>query len=99
MVKDTDGDTIGDDIDNCTLVSNIDQRDTDGDGFGNICDADLNNDGATNFVDFAIFRKEFGKSDSTKNQNEDFNGDGVVNFVDFAIFRDLFGKTPGPSYM
>jgi len=26
-------------LDNCTLLENADQRDTDGDGFGNRCDA------------------------------------------------------------
>ena len=28
----------------CTLIANADQRDTNGDGYGNLCDADLNND-------------------------------------------------------
>ena len=40
---DTDGDGILDDTDNCLDVANADQRDTDGDGFGNRCDTDLNN--------------------------------------------------------
>ncbi|MGB5471915.1 MAG: hypothetical protein WBQ78_00375, partial [Gammaproteobacteria bacterium] len=42
---DTDSDTVDDAIDNCTLVANADQRDTNGDGFGNVCDADFNNNG------------------------------------------------------
>ena len=29
---DTDGDSIDDNVDNCTNISNIEQRDTDGDG-------------------------------------------------------------------
>lgn len=36
---DNDGDTICDDVDNCPLVSNEDQVDTDGDGKGDACDA------------------------------------------------------------
>ncbi len=36
VATDTDGDTVPDYIDNCTLVPNSDQRDTDGDGYGNI---------------------------------------------------------------
>jgi hypothetical protein len=60
-VPDTDGDGIPDDVGNCIDVFNPDQRDTDGDGCGNRCDADLNNDGIINFADLAIFRALFGK--------------------------------------
>jgi hypothetical protein len=35
---DTDGDTITDDVDNCRLVANRQQRDGDGDGVGDDCD-------------------------------------------------------------
>lgn len=94
-VKDTDGDTIADDIDNCTLVANAHQNDTDNDGFGNYCDPDLNNDGVVNFVDFSMFRNVFGNTG--ENMSEDFNSDNVVNFVDFSILRDMLGKKPGPS--
>jgi len=90
---DADGDGIPDDIDNCLGVFNPDQRDTDGDGFGNRCDADFNNDGVVNFADLAIFRARFGSNDP----DADLNGDGVVNFADLAIFNQLFGKPPGPS--
>jgi uncharacterized protein (TIGR03790 family) len=42
---DLDGDRIPDARDNCLHVPNRDQRDTDGDGYGNLCDADFDNDG------------------------------------------------------
>ena len=47
---DTDGDTIDDFDDNCILVINPGQLNSDGDGYGNACDAegiltDLNGDG------------------------------------------------------
>jgi hypothetical protein len=90
---DTDGDGIGDSLDNCSTIANADQRDTDGDGFGNRCDADFNNDAAVNFADLATFRGRFGTTDAAA----DLNGDGVVNFADLAIFRGLFGQPPGPS--
>jgi YVTN family beta-propeller protein len=35
---DSDGDAVGDESDNCPLVANADQADTDGDGTGNPCD-------------------------------------------------------------
>ncbi len=91
---DTDGDGVTDDSDNCTLVPNPSQLDTNGDGYGNICDADLNNDNATNAVDLGLFRLQFfaaGPNDA------DFNGDLVVNFVDLGILRTLFFAPPGPS--
>lgn len=42
---DLDGDGVPDARDNCLEVPNRDQRDTDGDGYGNLCDADFDNDG------------------------------------------------------
>ena len=41
---DTDGDTVGDDGDNCPTVSNLDQADLDIDGLGNVCDTDADGD-------------------------------------------------------
>jgi len=37
-----------------TPVPNTSQLDTDGDGFGNLCDGDLNNDGNTNTLDLNL---------------------------------------------
>jgi hypothetical protein len=52
---------VGDMSDNCTNVANPDQRDNNGDGYGNVCDTDLNNNGTTNFSDLAAMRAAFGK--------------------------------------
>ncbi|MBS4051429.1 MAG: DUF839 domain-containing protein [Methylomonas sp.] len=90
---DTDGDNLADSQDNCSAVANANQRDTNNDGYGNICDADLNNDGIVNQADAGIFRGAFGST----NADADFNGDGIVNQVDNGIFRSLFGAEPGPS--
>jgi hypothetical protein len=91
---DTDSDGILDSLDNCIERSNPDQRDTDDDGYGNICDADLNNSGTVDFGDYSLFRSAFG---NTTNPDADFDGDGAVNFGDYSIFRAAFGKAPGPS--
>ncbi|MFK7887815.1 MAG: S8 family serine peptidase [Gammaproteobacteria bacterium] len=91
---DTDGDGVLDSADNCTLVANADQRDTNGDGYGNICDADLNNDGVVNPVDLGLFRAVFFQGGDL---DADFNGDGVVNATDLGIIRTLFFQPPGPS--
>lgn len=93
VVDDSDGDEVADGVDNCVSVPNPDQRDTDGDGYGNICDADFNNDGVVNFADLAFLRSRFGTSDP----DADLDGSGLVNFADLARLQSLFGKPPGPS--
>ncbi len=90
---DADGDGVLDTNDNCTLIPNPNQRDTDNDGFGNICDPDLNNDGVVNAADLALLREVFFTNDA----DADFNGDGNVNAEDLAIMRSFFFKAPGPS--
>jgi hypothetical protein len=84
-------------VDNCVLVLNPDQRDTDHDGWGNGCDADLNNDGVVNFGDLALMKSVFFKpnSYSATAANADLNGDGVVNFADFARLKSYFFLTQG----
>ena len=79
--------------DNCTLVDNPNQRDTNNDGFGNFCDPDLNNDGVVNAADLALLREVFFTNDA----DADLNGDGNVNAEDLAIMRSFFFKAPGPS--
>ncbi len=91
---DSDSDGLSDPADNCTLVANADQRDTNGDGYGNLCDPDLNNDGLVNFADVALWAPFF---NTVTNGDEDLNGDGFANFGDFAIFPDFFLQPPGPS--
>ena len=44
---DSDDDGIGDNTDNCLLVANSDQINTDGDNQGNECDLDDDNDGVS----------------------------------------------------
>jgi Bacterial Ig domain len=93
VIVDPDGDGRDAADDNCLNVANPGQRDSNGDGYGNLCDADLNNNGIVNAADLALFRTAFGST----NADADLNGNGVVNFSDLALFRALFGKAPGPS--
>ena len=98
---DTDNDGVRDNLDNCIEQPNADQRDSDLDGFGNRCDADiaLPNDNVVNLSDFSKFRAAFGSTAplTTAQEDADFNGDGTVNLSDFSIFRSNFGRAPGPS--
>lgn len=90
---DPDNDGIDASIDNCLTAANTPQTDTDGDGFGNRCDADLNNDCLVNFADLDIFRDVFFGADP----DADLNGDQVVNFADLLIVKAGFFAPPGPS--
>jgi hypothetical protein len=89
-----DGDDRAAIEDNCTLEANADQRDTDGDGFGNVCDADFTNDCIVNFADLAVMKGAFLQPGTT---DTDMNGDGNTNFTDLASLKQRFFTAPGPS--
>jgi uncharacterized protein (DUF1800 family) len=93
MALDSDNDGVDDTQDNCIEVANPNQRDSNGDGFGNVCDADLDGNNSVSFADLDLFRSAFG----TNNSDADFDGNGSVSFADLDIFRALFGKPPGPA--
>ena len=90
---DSDSDGVADDVDNCTLVANPLQIDSNGDGYGNFCDADLNNDGIVNAIDLGLFKAVF----FTGDDDADFNGDMIVNVLDLGLLRVGFFQPPGPS--
>lgn len=92
-LADSDADSVFDAVDNCTLEPNTDQRDTNGDGFGNICDPDLNDDLVVNFLDLGQMKSGF----FTADEDADLDGDGSVNFVDLGIMKARFFGAPGPS--
>lgn len=103
---DTDNDGVTDDQDNCILIPNgtlipdaggNSQLDTDGDGYGNLCDADCfplpQGDGFVDFADLTRFSEVF----FTADPDADHSGDGFVDFLDLTIFAGLFFQPPGPS--
>jgi hypothetical protein len=101
---DDDNDGIPNATDNCVAVANgpndtatagPSQNDTDSDGYGNMCDADFNQDGGVNGFDLGIFKERF----FTADPDADLNGDGGVNGFDLGIFKGLYFKPPGPSGM
>jgi len=96
--RDTDGDGILDAQDNCTLVANASQCNSDGDAHGNRCDADLNNNGSTNAQDTVMFRQQLGQPSVAPGYNvADLNCNGAVNAQDTTLFRQRLGSPPGPA--
>ena len=86
--KDTDEDGIIDSEDNCLLIYNPDQQDTDEDGEGDVCDDDLDGDGIPNDVDNCPL---FSNADQVDDNNNgigdvcevfDRDGDGIPNEED-----------------
>jgi uncharacterized protein (TIGR03790 family) len=101
-VADRDGDGVPDAKDDCVLLPNADQRDTDGDGYGNLCDPDFDGDGVVRRAGSGsalgdLARIEHGKVTKLYVPDFDLDGDGEVDDRDAsyaALFTDL---PPGPS--
>ncbi|MEL7447769.1 MAG: laminin B domain-containing protein [Pseudomonadota bacterium] len=91
--NDPDADGVPDLVDNCLEVMNADQRDSNADGIGNACDADLNNDCVVNFSDLGQMKAVFFSTDA----DADIDGDGVVSFSDLGAMKAAFFQAPGPS--
>ncbi len=99
LAPDTDGDGIQDPIDNCRLTANPLQQDANLDGYGNICDADINNSGTVTTADFGLLRSVLGQSAgfSATAAASDMNSSGTVTTADFGLLRARLGTAPGPS--
>jgi uncharacterized protein (TIGR03790 family) len=98
---DRDGDGIVDALDNCRDLPNPDQRDTDADGFGNVCDADLDGDGLVGAEegnqrsDLALIARS--KLSGLYVPDCDLDGDEKVDDADSERAGLFLGLPPGPS--
>lgn len=98
FTADVDGDGIENSLDNCMLLANPGQCDSDSDGYGNRCDGDLSDNAATNSQDYILFRGQLGQPSAGPTYNPaDINCNGAVNSQDYVLFRQLLGQPPGPS--
>ncbi len=90
--KDTDGDGITDDIDNCITTPNADQNDYDNDGIGDNCDDDDDNDGVKDSEDeFPYDSSEWTDTDGDgtgNNADIDDDNDGQLDVHEIACGSD-----------
>ena len=93
---DGDGDGIADPLDNCVPFANPNQSDADGDGLGNRCDADLNQNGLVNAQDAGPFIQTYGKREGDEGYNAaaDLDGNGQVDAFDWFLFGELRNSDP-----
>ncbi len=99
-VCDDDGDGLVNRSDNCSRVANPGHCDTDRDGYGNLCDADFDQSGSVDAVDFSRYFKRDLRAGVDSGRGTDMNCDGVVSDADFPGFQARFKSTrsqPGPS--
>ena len=93
---DNDGDGVADVIDNCSTLANAGSLacDDDTDGYGNACDADYNQDGIVNGLDWGTYA---GNWQSFGSSVTDHNCDDVTNGLDFGTFLANYLDPVGPS--
>jgi hypothetical protein len=85
FVEDEDADGIPNSGDNCPFMKNPEQEDTDGDGIGDICQADINNDGKIDVFDLALLGSKWMFSDCGDCAGADIDHDGNVDINDLSI--------------
>ena len=83
---DADSDSINHDDDNCLLIYNFDQLDTDLDSSGNVCDLDDDNDGLTDIFEASI---------GTDSLLIDSDGDTISDYDEVAYDGNVSTYIPG----
>ena len=85
---DSDSDGVFDSTDNCPSIFNDDQLDTDGDGIGDVCDEDDDDDGVPDSSDaFPLDRNESVDTDGDgigDNSDLDDDADGIPDTYELA---------------
>ncbi|MCP5059418.1 MAG: PEP-CTERM sorting domain-containing protein [bacterium] len=98
-ILDADFDGIADCRDICRDVFNPAQENSDGDGAGNACDPDFDNDGVVGTSDFNALRANLGLGLGDPGYDDlfDLNDDQAIDILDVNALNALFGQPPGPG--
>jgi len=91
--EDFDADGVPDSLDNAPETYNPEQVDTDGDMYGNICDADFDNDGYVGIQDFNIFSSNYNQTVPPGNPDVDMDGGDYIGPSDFAEFQSRYNSS------
>jgi hypothetical protein len=103
---DRDGDGVPDEDDNCLEDPNPDQRDSNDDGLGNLCDPDVDDDGRVTTSWGEIYpmdargdleRIALSARNGPFDPDHDLDGDGDVDEQDLALAQLWLFRAPGPS--
>jgi uncharacterized protein (TIGR03790 family) len=100
---DQDGDGVPDARDTCRDVPDPKQRDTDGDGFGNLCDPDVDGDGWVTSTWGSTAKpgdvEQIGLTAKAHryDPHHDLDGDGKVTVYDVSLAYVMLFQRPGPG--
>ena len=100
---DIDGDGIADNVDNCSIVANKDQSDTNKDGVGDACQDDMDGDGVLNTADNCPAVPNPGQRNLDGDKfgdvcDDDYDGDKVLNAADNCPWKpNADQKATGPD--
>jgi hypothetical protein len=106
--EDDDGDTVGDNCDNCVALYNPDQHENDCDGIADICDDDDDNDGIPDIDDNCIYVANTDQADADGDGRGnacsimcgDLNNDKLVNILDISKYICyLYSACAPPMYV
>lgn len=89
LLLDSDADGFPDGSDNCALTPNPAQENTDGDAYGNICDADLDNNGIVESHDYTLLGHAWlaEPGDLNWNPDADLDSDNRVDINDYTLME------------